>query len=297
MATAPRHRLWTALAVTAAAAGPLTGCTGWADPAEPAVHARALTAPELRTVRHGEDVLVGRCMRDHGFGYTPVPPPPVEGPAGPGYLATDPAWARRHGYGEDRQRAVLAARAADPNRRYLAGLTAPRRQEYLATLNGARGRRVSVRLATGHRVSASTQGCLATAQRELYGAQRRWFAVKVVAGNLRSLVEQRVLADRRYRAALPAWSSCVEHATGQHHLDPAALRRTAAGHHAPTAGAHGTAVVEADCARSSGLAATAAALESTHTAAVNREHAAQLRDRDALRLTALAKARRLVATG
>jgi hypothetical protein len=44
---------------------------------------------------------------------------------------------------------------------------------------------LSLRLTTGHVVRAHTDGCLAAAQRRLYGDQRRWFRASVVVNNLR----------------------------------------------------------------------------------------------------------------
>jgi hypothetical protein len=68
---------------------------------------------------------------------------------------------------------------------------------------------LSLRLSTGHVVRAHTDGCLAEAQRRLYGDQHRWFRTSTVVNNIepeaahtdRTLAEVR--ADRR--AELADW--------------------------------------------------------------------------------------------
>ncbi|MDX3507561.1 hypothetical protein [Streptomyces caniscabiei] len=72
---------------------------------------------------------------------------------------------------------------------------------------GAGRTELSLRLPTGHVVRAHTDGCLAEAQRRLYGDQRRWFRTSTVVNNLapeaahtdRTLAEVR--ADRRTELA------------------------------------------------------------------------------------------------
>ncbi|MFF9034619.1 hypothetical protein ACF090_04005 [Streptomyces sp. NPDC014892] len=93
------------------------------------------------------------------------------------------------------------------------GLTPPRpgrsepvgaqRTRVAEAMFGAGRTELSLRLPTGHVVRAHTDGCLAEAQRRLYGDQGRWFRTSTIVNNLapeaahtdRTLAEVR--ADRR----------------------------------------------------------------------------------------------------
>lgn len=97
------------------------------------------------------------------------------------------------------------------------GLTPPRpgqsgspdagRTRVAEAMFGAGRTELSLRLPTGHVVRAHTDGCLAEAQRRLYGDQRRWFRTSTIVNNLapeaahtdRTLAE--VHADRRTELA------------------------------------------------------------------------------------------------
>ncbi|MGW0711021.1 hypothetical protein ACWD4G_34555 [Streptomyces sp. NPDC002643] len=109
------------------------------------------------------------------------------------------------------------------------GLTPPRpgqspppgdeRERVDAALFGAGRPELSLRLTTGHVVSAHTDGCLAAAQRRLYGDQRRWFRASVVVNNLRpeAAHTHRTLAEVRAdrRAELTDWRRLRSHALAQ----------------------------------------------------------------------------------
>nr|WP_258193774.1 hypothetical protein [Streptomyces sp. MA5143a] len=99
------------------------------------------------------------------------------------------------------------------------GLTPPRpgqspppdaeRERVAEAMFGAGRTELSLRLPTGHVVRAHTDGCLAAAQRRLYGDQRRWFRTSTIVNNIepeaahgdRTLAEVR--ADRS--AELADW--------------------------------------------------------------------------------------------
>ncbi|WP_364704293.1 hypothetical protein [Streptomyces ossamyceticus] len=99
------------------------------------------------------------------------------------------------------------------------GLTPPRpgqspppdaeRERVAEAMFGGGRTELSLRLPTGYVVRAHTDGCLAAAQRRLYGDQRRWFRTSTIVNNLkpeaahsdRTLAEVR--ADRR--AELADW--------------------------------------------------------------------------------------------
>lgn len=68
---------------------------------------------------------------------------------------------------------------------------------------------LSLTLPTGHSVRAHTDGCLASAQRTLYGDQRRWFRVSTVVNNLKpeaAFRDQPLTEIRsRHRTDLAEW--------------------------------------------------------------------------------------------
>ena len=99
------------------------------------------------------------------------------------------------------------------------GLTPPRpgqsappdaeRARVAEAMFGAGRTELSLRLPTGHVVRAHTDGCLAAAQRRLYGDQRRWFRTSTIVNNLRpeAAHTDRTLAEVRaeHRTELADW--------------------------------------------------------------------------------------------
>ncbi|MFD9861687.1 hypothetical protein [Streptomyces alboflavus] len=63
--------------------------------------------------------------------------------------------------------------------------SAAEQQRVARALFGTGRTELSLTLPTGHAVRAHTDGCLASAQRTLYGDQRRWFRVSTVVNNLK----------------------------------------------------------------------------------------------------------------
>ena len=140
-----------------------------------------------------------------------------------------------------------------------------------------RGRlELSVTLATGYTVTAHTDGCLAAAERELYGDQRLWFRTRVVVNNLRAEAQQRMKRDPDYRAATARWTRCATpvHGTRPGRPDPAVSTR---------------------CARESGLTRVRARLEPVLLARVRAERHGQLTTYRQLRTRALRRAADLYA--
>ncbi|WP_051855044.1 hypothetical protein [Streptomyces sp. NRRL B-1347] len=99
------------------------------------------------------------------------------------------------------------------------GLTPPRpgdrppaaaeRTRVARALFGTGRTELSLTLPTGHSVGAHTDGCLAAAQRALYGDQKRWFRVSTVVNNMEpeAAHADRPLAEVRagHRAELAQW--------------------------------------------------------------------------------------------
>ncbi len=245
------------------------GCTGEAaTPAQPAV-AEPLTAAQATMLDRAEERLIAGCMRQQGFRYWESTHP-SSGEQPPGYVLTDVAEARAHGY-----RSVTsvtpsnAELAADPNLKYVHGLPAERQKAYSTALNGslAPGRQINIRVAGGGVIGRGTDGCVAEAERGLYGDLAAWSTATVQVDTLTGQIPPRVLTDRRYLSAQAAWAGCMR-AAGQPYRTPTDIRDRLgelAGRAASPAAEQSAeikvAVAEAGCAQRTGLGRVAAAVD------------------------------------
>ncbi|MFE1989016.1 hypothetical protein [Streptomyces mirabilis] len=154
--------------------------------------------------------------------------------------------------------------------------SAPQDRRLQSALFGHGHPELSVTLATGYTVTAHTDGCLAAAERDLYGDQRLWFRTRVVVNNLRAEAQQRMKRDPDYRAATARWTRCVTpaHEARPYRPDPAVSTR---------------------CARESGLTRLRARLEPALLARVRAERHGQLTTYRQLRTRALRRAADLYA--
>ncbi|MEV5438754.1 hypothetical protein AB0K80_22490 [Streptomyces sp. NPDC052682] len=247
-------------------------------------------------LKRAESALVGRCLTERHIPPPAAPRRPVDAgraarEADPGgqrsfpYGIDDPAWAAAHGFGGTAGTgtdAPAARRAPRP------GSTAARREQRLADALFGTGRpELSTRTETGHVVRAHSDGCLARAQRVLYGDQGRWFRTEVAVNNLEAAAHQRVTRDPEYRAALRRWARCV--APVHPVKDPGELRaawQRRARDLAPREAfelQRRYAVAEARCVRGTGLAATGARLERHHAAEVRAGYAGLIAEHRRLR--------------
>ncbi|WAU86678.1 hypothetical protein O1Q96_24890 [Streptomyces sp. Qhu-G9] len=139
---------------------------------------------------------------------------------------------------------------------------------------GTDPRELSLTLPTGYTVTANTDGCLANAQRVLYGNEKRWFEAEVVVNNLRAEAQVRMATDPDHRAAMARWKRCAGHLSGTRpdQPDPAVANR---------------------CNRESGLAEVESRLEPTLLAKVRTERREHLTAYRQLRTTALRRAANL----
>ncbi|MEU9144568.1 hypothetical protein [Streptomyces sp. NPDC048349] len=160
-----------------------------------------------------------------------------------------------------------------PQERPAATSAAGRRLQ--AALFGTDPRELSLTLPTGYTVTANTDGCLARAQRTLYGDQKQWFEAEVVVNNLHAEAQARLGADPEYRAALARRTRCTD-------ASPEARPAPSA---APTSPAAATPTDR--CDRESGLAEVRARLEPALLAAVRAERRADLTTYQRLRTAAL----------
>lgn len=269
------------------------------------------TVAQDNLLKSAESALVRRCLTEREV---PLPSAPSGSANGTGtgsgaaqdrgaarqrqfpYGIDDPAWAAEHGFGSaakaggpdrgdgarDAPRTQRAQQAPQPGKR-----TAKRQQRLADALFGTGRRELSTRTATGLVVRANSDGCLAEAQRVLYGDQARWFRTEVAVNNIEAAAHHRVTRDPAYRAALARWARCI--APVHEAEDPAELRsawRRRAGDLDPRQATdlqQRYAVAEARCVRSTDLAGTGARLEKRHATDVRAEYADLITDHRRMR--------------
>ncbi|MCX5035844.1 hypothetical protein ACFWFH_27300 [Streptomyces coelicoflavus] len=246
----------------AATAGP-AGTTASPDPGE----GRELSDAERILVQRAEQELVKECMEEAGFEYWVGPLPTVDELGGGGYVLTDPAWAKRHGYGSRLQEKLQDVQRDDPNHAYANALPQKERVRYDKTLEGGPSSgMLTAELPGGGTVRTPAESCQADAKDRLYGDFATWFRAEKTATNLSSLYVPALLGDQRFTSALGRWAACMREA-GHAYADPEEIRAKLPD---LTAGmspdeAYATevalAVAEATCAVETGLAGTARELE------------------------------------
>ncbi|MFE9820975.1 hypothetical protein ACFYSH_02180 [Streptomyces sp. NPDC005791] len=273
-----------ASAVVLALTGVLAGCTAGDDrPGGPArqdgadtvaetsaPRPRELTDAERIRVERAEQVLVQECMAAEGFTYWVEPSPTVDELKGGGYVLTDVAWAKEHGYGSRLRKKAQDARRTDRNHAYADGLPAAERVRYATALEGSPSRgTLTAGLPGGGTVRMPRESCLTEAAERLYGDVETWFRAEKTAMNLTPLYVPALVADQRFVRALEAWSACMRE-KGHVYADPPEIREKSA---APGAGADEKeayaaevelAVAEATCADATPLGTTARALQTEY---------------------------------
>jgi hypothetical protein len=263
----------------------LAGCAEPAATRSPST----VTEADLDILDRAEQVLLRECMGAAGFSYTVSRRVPVPEARDFPYVLDDVVWAGRHGYGSDLRAAAERLRAEEPNRRYFQSLPAERKPAALKAANGERPIGLSVRTPDGMLLSRSDEGCRSAVQRDLYGDLPAWFEAYSVVSALGAIRINRVLKDPRFTEAVVPWSRCMRDA-GHDYVSPQAVRAALASLALSADQESKLAVTEAVCASSSGLAATAGALDREHGDALNRAHQSEVDTLARLRLAALPRA-------
>jgi hypothetical protein len=251
------------IAGSAAGVGWATSHSSAAAGSRSARNVPALTEREQNSLYQAEQAAFGDCLRARGFRYWPVPQPaPSVFQLFP-YVIDNVAWAKAHGFGDGQLSASGRMASASLNTRYIASLSPSRRQALGVAENGdgPHGPGVTVRLPFGVEVGHSTSGCTATAEGILYGSFPGWFRAENVVDSLSALWQADVVSDPRFAAAVRSWSRCM-HDSNEPYASPgsAAQAFTSAVRAMPRTRAIRVATAEAECARATGLAATARAL-------------------------------------
>ncbi|MEV4374829.1 hypothetical protein AB0J71_47820 [Nonomuraea sp. NPDC049637] len=302
MATFARGRHWGSLLLVLAC-GLTASCAGRSSTPPPQGEGnvtRALTAADRIRLDQAESVLVQQCMARQQFRYW-VPPAPKAVERRPFEVVLDDLiWAKQYGYGGLIRAEENRQARTDPNIAYRRSLDKADLDRYLVALKGGSDRRVvTAKLPTGMTVQHALGGCEAHAKQELYGDGQTWFRLDRFVSNLLPLYMPQVAQDRRYIAALAAWSTCMRK-RGHAFRSPAEIRQTLprlTDGLAP-AQAHPVevklAVAEASCARESALGTTARSLAASYRAPVEARFADDLATHRALQRTALQRAVELV---
>ncbi|KOU56823.1 hypothetical protein ADK57_41175 [Streptomyces sp. MMG1533] len=294
MTTVRASRFVSTVALSMCVAAMVGGCADGAgrdDAGEPRPVPRSAPAQD-DLLKSAESALVQRCLTEREVAL------PAAGSRGSTekaaaprrefpYGIDDPAWAAEHGFGGAAETEQAQQQEQQTPQ---AGKRAAEQQQRLTDAMFGTGRReLSTRTATGLVVKANSDGCLAAAQRVLYGDQVRWFRTEVAVNNLGAAAHDRVTRDPAYRAALARWARCI--APVHKAEDPAELRSAWQRRARDLDPRQATdlqrryAVAEARCVRSTDLADTGARLEKDHAADLRAEYAdligehRQMRDR------------------
>ncbi|MFJ2645140.1 hypothetical protein ACIO1C_00135 [Streptomyces sp. NPDC087420] len=222
---------------------------------------RPLTDVEQLRIGDAVQRLIKQCLNRRGFTYWEAARPSLEKSRTLGYVADDVGWARKHGYGSRISAEEDRVRLANPNLVYRKALSEGRRKAYDEALDGgSRAPEITAQTPGGATVRRQMGGCVAEAERKLYGDPEAWFRADKIASNLQPLYVPRVMKDKQFVAALTVWSTCMEHA-GHPYKDPGAARQAARERALRDASGRSfaaerrLAVADATCARAASLTA------------------------------------------
>lgn len=257
-----------------------------------------LNKQDRRSLYLAEETHVASCMRDKGFEYRVVPPPPDERIVRP-YGNDDVEHAQRRGYNLPATGAPAAADGdgagpMDANATYVRSLAPARQAEFQAALTGPTDAPTgSVVLADGTEVGFTLTGCVGDARKRLYGNADRYLTLATFVENLETEIGNRVFGDAKYVAALGRWRTCMRE-QGVDVRTPAAALEVAA---KEPAREKAIAVLDARCSRKSALAATGAQLDRIHKARVYREYEGRVTAYSEMMRKAAARAKRALREG
>ncbi|WP_157855734.1 hypothetical protein [Streptomyces aureocirculatus] len=200
-----------------------------ARPEPPAVLDRAAlarvkgTEAQRKRLHLAQEQLVARCMTVRGFRYRPSPwfVPRTPGEDDP--RRGDEVERRREDGYEAAANLRKAQLPADPNAAYVNSLTAARRTSYTAALFGTLGHKVKAELPDGSETYMYADGCNARALNRLYGDLAVWMRAQMVATNLDTEIDRRILEDKRVKALDAPWSRCMA-AAGHRYRSTSAAR-------------------------------------------------------------------------
>jgi hypothetical protein len=230
-------------------------------------------------------------MRAAGFSYwivqNMIEPPEIEFPFGIDNIA----WATTNGFGRGLIEHVSS------NDKYFSRLSQTSKNLYALDLNGPgpSGPGVSAKLPTGEVLGHSTSGCIAQADRSLYGNYDAWFKVRSQFQDLTYLTVDDVLKNRSFDVKVKNWSSCMS-GYGYTYTSPTQTMQAflAASPQSPRALSVEVATHEVVCGKKVGLFRTANHLASEFNAVVDRHYAKIIEANTRFNIAALRRARKIL---
>jgi hypothetical protein len=238
-------------------------------------------------------------MERQGFAYAEAERPSLAESRTHGYVSDDVNWARTYGYGSRISAKEDRARVANPNIAYRQGLSEERRRDFDQALNGGPDATVlEAKLPGGGTVRRRVGGCLAEAETKLYGDSAAWFRAHKITSNLQPLYVPKMLADKKFRAALSAWADCMRRA-GHPYKDPKEARAAALDAKGLTeaqafARERGLAQTDATCAKKTRLKTIGRAREDHYVNTLPREYRRAMETVRRMERSAFARAEALV---
>lgn len=254
---------------------------------------RKLTLAEEVRLDEAEELLIKACMERRGFRYWLGLVEGVAARRTNGYVTTDVATARQHGYGGKLREQMETRKRHEPNIRYANALPEAERRRYgIALFGDPETGTLTIDLPAGGTISKPNNGCLAEAESELYGDLSAWVRAEKVAMGVTSLYVSDLLDDPRFVAALRTWSECMSEA-GHNYRTPAEIRQRL-----PELKAGATpeqahyievrlATAEATCATATSLASAARRLDQEYRAARLAPYQAEINTYERMRVAAV----------
>ncbi|MDQ0369519.1 hypothetical protein [Catenuloplanes indicus] len=179
-------------------------------PPRPLDGAVMFTAEETRLLHDASQVLVQDCMAARGLRYERAPSTDHErASAANPYGLLDPATARTDGYGMTAE-FLAAAQPPDPNAPIIESMTGAEQKEWRTALTGSEENRQSLTMPDGTPLVVPTDGCVAEARSELYGAD--WDRLYYSFQGYANLVLSRTEQDAVYQQGIAAWTRCMHEA-------------------------------------------------------------------------------------
>ncbi|MFF1299542.1 MULTISPECIES: hypothetical protein [unclassified Streptomyces] len=261
---------------------------------------RELTDAEQLRIADAQQRLIKRCMTRKGFDFWEAQRLSLEESRTLGWVTDDVAWADKHGYGSRIEAKHERARLTNRNVAYRAGLSDERRAAYDRALDeGIDAPVITAEVPTGGTVRKRVGGCVAEAEKHLYGDRVAWFRAEKTAMGLQPLYVPQVMADKRFAAALASWSRCMAR-SGHTYRTPQEARQAAVelglkeGPGKAFEAERKLAVADATCAKNTSLRSIGNKRETHYVNKLRDRYGSDLDTYARLQLQALARAKKVI---
>ncbi|NNN34351.1 hypothetical protein HLK59_29105 [Streptomyces sp. S3(2020)] len=261
---------------------------------------RELTDAEQLRIADAQQRLIKRCMARKGFEFWEAERLGLEESRTLGWVTDDVAWANEHGYGSRIEAKHERARLTNRNVAYRKDLSDGRRAAYDKALDeGIDAPVITAEVPTGGTVRKRVGGCVAEAEKQLYGDRVAWFRAEKTVMGLQPLYVPELLADKRFTAALASWSRCMAR-SGHTYRTPQMARQAAVekglkiGPGKAFEAERKLAVADATCAKNTSLRSIGNERESHYVNKLRGRYGSDLGTYARLQLRALARAAKVV---